>query len=256
MERKGITSYINREKSLVLIENNVVDVMSDYLNHFVESGTSTLSPFEMEQLKHLIAISTSYSTFMNKDAVFGWNVFIPKNKLRLFASVDMNDQTFVARGYGYNPEEGDLPRIVVETYSKMRRMSGTSSTIYGENDDSMITLANRFMSKSEQICAKFWGDGEKYFILKQIVGDVEDDFTQVCNFIKETKTVDLSGFKVLSSFYFKFECGCNPKKIKSMIGDIGSENLLFLFKDGNSISTECPRCGKLYSFEKKEFPID
>jgi len=252
MEREVIKSYINRDMGLIVIENDISDLVSDYLDYYIQNGVETIPGEAMEDLKVLIALSTSFSTFMEKNSIYGWNIFYPESGLKLFSSVDMGDISFVARGIKYRPEKKEKNRLVLEKYISQSNRS--SSAFELDKDESIYNMSRNFLNSLWQEKTEFFSNGNRFYFLKELPGCDNDYIDQVTEKIKNGKNFK-NELSELNSFAFSFKCGCNKNKLKSMIDSLDSDSLDYLFSEGEPITTECPRCGKKYKFVKAEFGL-
>jgi len=251
-QRELISKYITKNKSTIILKNNAADLISDYLNHYIENYVTKLTNDEQKILSDFIKYTTTASVFFSKKEVYGWNLFIPAAKMKYFCSVDMMSDTFVARGYKYDPISGEKSRLILEIYSPVT--SSTSKSIsFAKSDASIEQIAAEHLSSQSNQQVDYITRENLTFIV-QSINSSKDDFTNTIKEISLDKVV-YESLTVLDTVSLTFLCGCDESKLKSVVSSIPKENLSSLFEKGDDLFIECPRCGKRYTFNKSKFDI-
>ncbi len=250
--RTAVCIYRNREEGVTLVKNDIADLVSDYLENFIEHGVAEIPRDDMGRLQLLIALSTAWSAFMPPRGVCGWNVLLPGRSMKFFASVDTGDGSFTARGYKYDPAPEEKSRVVMETFVP-GRSHRNKSMVEEEGTPEMVKLLNSFLVRSEHPSTLFFESHGIFYLLKKDGGEDLDQLKEIAERIKEGHTPEDEGFHSVEETKFRFFCGCSKLSMKSMIDGIGRESIEFLFKDGEDIKAECPRCGRVYRYKREEF---
>lgn len=250
MKEYHIKHFLNSRNGMTIISADIRDMVSDYLNHYIDSGTETVSNHGMEILKEFMAFISLKFFSMDKNSIEGWNMFLPELKMKFFISVDSVDNTFVAKVGNYEPAENEKTRIMLVKYDTLNRNKTTSHIAIDYKKDIFESLTQYFRETSNEKLVK---RGAFYYLLKKT--DADDDVFQTVTSELINGDFNFTGFTEMNAASLKFFCGCSHDKIKSMVASVGKETLHELFTADDSIIAECPRCGLKFSFKKKDFKI-
>lgn len=250
MKEYQIKYFLNSKNGMTIISADVRDMISDYLDHYVSSGTETVSNEGMEILKEFIAFAALNFFSMERHFIVGWNLFLPELSMKFFVSIDVDDNTFVAKAGKYEPKENEQHRIMVVKYDQTTGIK-TKSYIAVDYKNQMFDAIEIFFK--EYIGASLIKKSSFYYLVQKADAESKTFF----NTLSELKSgqFDFADFTEMNAVKLKFLCGCSHDRIKSMVASVGKEALDDLFTTESSVVVECPRCGLKFEFKKEDFEI-
>ncbi len=227
---------------------NTIDMMSGYFDNFVSGGVEEIPTDLLEELRIGTAFAASYFFELATDSIVAWNFFLPHRSFRLFVSMDKASCQFVARGKRYEPQRGEHSRIVRELWLPNSDEVKQESIVGTGSERTVFELCQSWIAmKEERQRVRFFSlsDGNEFIRLKSDIGTAVD--------ATDSPELLLQSATDLHVENITFYCGCSSNRMRDMIATIGKESVKELFAEGDTITAECPRCGKKYRFVFDEF---
>ncbi|MGI6394784.1 MAG: Hsp33 family molecular chaperone HslO [bacterium] len=242
----NLSIYNLKNEKAIVSACSKIDVMSHYLDFYIESGVETVPPNCFDKIKKLISFCGAFTTFLPADAVFGCTVSLPLSQRKLFAMFDVKKKTFVARSHTWFPKKYDKnPKLAVQKVSESFNLNSVSMVdcIEEYEDENIINkLVDSYLKSDGEAALKAFEGKSDFFVVS---ANLELPLKELEKYIQHKKPE--------KEFLYNFECGCNSQKIFSFFSTISKDDIDYLFGDGDEIKTECPRCGFNYVFKRGSF---
>ena len=259
MKDPKVRSFICRKEGYIISIASVIDLMSEYLDHYVNNTIEKVEQNDFDDVKKVLAFTCGVAPFMPADGVYGWTFSIPHTGRKIFSSLNMKDKTYVCRTHKWEPDKHEkTPRVALQKVSEKQEINRVSLVDIksSKKQESIIEkLMERYFHIEEKVdvFSKFHGD--ELIILKPFPTCSENIFKDVVERLKKDPEKVKARLETLENFKFSFFCGCSSEKISNIFSSLKEEDKDFLFKEDESVITECPRCGKKYRFTREDICV-
>jgi len=256
MKTPKVKAFICRKEGYIVSRSSVIDLMSEYLDHYVNSTIETVDKKDFDDIRKVLAFTCGLAPFMPADGIYGWTFSLPDVGRKIFALLNKKDNSYVCRTHKWSPDKHEkTPRVAIQKLSEKQELNRVSlvDVENSENKEQTIDkLMKRYFYNEEKVkvFTKFHKD--ELIIFKPFPKCSKEVFDDVSKRLEEDPDKVTARLETLEDFKFNFFCGCSDKKISYIFSDLKEEDKDFLFKEDDTVSTECPRCGKKYSFTRED----
>ncbi|HPA56246.1 MAG TPA: Hsp33 family molecular chaperone HslO [bacterium] len=253
MTHPDLSVYRIKDRGLVISVCSKIDIMSHYLDFYIENGVEEVSKEGFEEMKKLLAFCCAFTRFLPRDTIFSCNVSLPISKRKHFCVFDVGSKTFVARSHKWMPKEYDKsPRLAVQkasVSSDINSVSMVDCLDEPENDMIVNMLIDRYFEVHGGGLFRVFEGNSGFFVVSFLESD-EESREKLLDLIPADleKTVELS--EKADKYFYEFKCGCDAQRMSSLFSVISKEDIDYLFENGDEISVDCPRCGLKYTFKR------
>ena len=256
MKDPKVRSFICRKEGYIVSIASVIDLMSEYLDHYVNSTIEKVEQEDFDDVKTALAFTCGVAPFMPADGVYGWTFSIPHTGRKIFSSLNMKDKTYVCRTHKWKPDKHEkTPRVALQMVSEKQQINRVSlvDIKFSKKQKNIVeALMKRYFDTEEKVNVFSMFYGDELVVLKPFPTCSENVFSDVVERLKEDPDKVKARLENLENFKFSFFCGCNLEKISSIFSNLKEEDKDFLFKDDDIVTAECPRCGKKYKFKREQ----
>lgn len=256
MNEPKVRSFISRSKGYIISTASVIDIMSEYLDHYVNSSIETVKQEDFDHVKKVLAYTCCMAPFMPADGVYGWTFSLPLEKRKIFSSLNRNDGNYVCRTHNWEPDKHEkTPRVALQMLSEnqnINRVSLVDIDTVEKREDIIEALMERYFSNQEEVNVFTMFRDNTLYILKPFPTCADEVFTEVVDELQKGLDKVTSKLEILENYKFSFFCGCNSVKISHIFSSLKQEEKDFLFQKDDTITVECPRCGRKYNFKRDE----
>ena len=194
--------------------------------------------------------------FMPKDGVFGWTFSLPFEKKKIFSSLNKEEGTYVCRTHKWEPDKHEkTPRVALQMLSgkqNINRVSLVDIDTDHKTDNVIEKLMERYFGIEEKVNVFTMFRDDFLYILKPFPSCSKDIFNDVSQKLKDDPGKIAERLETLEDFNFRFFCGCSSEKISRLFSGLKEDDKDFLFQKDDTVTAECPRCGKKYTFKRDD----
>jgi molecular chaperone Hsp33 len=234
-----VRTYFARERNALVARGDFSEIFASWYLHRMDHGIEIPSAFEDIGREALAALTLHCAGRPWKESC-AWTVQFPDPRVNIFAAGDNNTGTVVANLFTdglKNIERGVFYSDVVEDQRAPRR------SVVDFQAKSFLQAVEIFYSQSEQRPVRFFWHGDEDLVMVAAQPDCDIEWLQSLDedAIRRMDTeVELS---LLEKRQFRFECGCNQKRMMDFILPVFKKQADDLFCGDQTISVVCPRCG-------------
>lgn len=257
MTHPDLSVYRIKDRGLVISVCSKIDIMSRYLDFYIEKGVEAVSKEGFDGMKKLLSFCCAFTRFLPSDMVFSCNVSLPLSKRKYFCVFDVGSKTFAARSHKWMPKDYDKsPRLAVQNISVSSDINSVSMVdCFEEPEDEMIInkLIDRYLEVHGDGLFKVFEGNAGFFVVSFLSGGSREElFDLVPNEIE--RLVETS--EKADKYFYKFKCGCDAQRMLSVFSVISKNDMDYLFENGDEISVDCPRCGLKYKYKRGDLEKD
>jgi len=255
MRNPKVRSYVCRKEGYIVSTSSVIDLMSEYLDHYVNSDVETVEQKDFDDVKKILAFICGMAPFMPCDGIYGWTFSLPEEGRKIFASLNLKDRTYVCRTHKWKPDKHEkTPRVASQMISKKQKLNRVSLVDVEINENKSRTieqLMERYFEAEAKVNVFTLFRNDELIILKPFPSCTKEVFQDVSKRLDEDPQKVKERLETLEDYHFDFFCGCCNEKISGIFSELKKEDIDFLFKNDEKATTECPRCGKKYEFKRE-----
>lgn len=253
-------TYLTKYPGILFSACSQIDIMSHYLDFYIESGVESVSKDGFDDMKKLISFCGAFASFISFDGVFGITVSLPGKERKCFCAFDMAKRTFVARSHKWFPKEYDInPRVAVQKISEpsdINSLSMVDCVEEPEDGEVINKLMERYLAVHGDGIYRAFESSCQYVVIKSSAGVDPEKTENIYRNLKKDLPEMIEKCKIKQKHSFSFGCGCDKNRVSAMFSVVSAEDMEYLFSEGDTIEAECPRCGFKYSFERGDFEKD
>ena len=255
MKNPKVRSHICRKGGYIVSSASVIDLMSEYLDHYVNNDVEKVEQKDFDDVKKVLAFICGMAPFIPSDGVCGWTFSLPDKGRKIFASLNLKDRTYVCRTHNWKPDKHEkTPRVALQMISETQKLNRVSlvDVEVGENKSGTIEkLMERYFEVEAKVNVFKQFHNDELIILKPFPSCSKEVFLDVSKRLEQDPEKVIERLETLQDFCFDFFCGCCDEKISGIFSELKKEDLDFLFKNDDKVTAECPRCGKKYQLKRE-----
>jgi len=256
MNTPKVRAFICRKEGNIVSRSSVVDLMSEYLDHYVNGSIEKVEKKDFDDIRNVLAFTCGVAPFMPADGIYGWTFSLPDAGRKIFALLNKKAGNYVCRTHKWTPDKHEkTSRVAVQKLSEKQELNRVSLVDIEKSqkkEETIEKLMERYFHNEEKVKVFTKFHANELIILKPFPTCSEDVFNDVSKLLEEDPDKVTARLETLENFNLNFVCGCSSKKISFIFSDLEEEDKDFLFKEDDTVSTECPRCGKKYIFKRED----
>ncbi len=234
-----ITIDFIRHRNVLLVRGDLGPLFVDYYLHLADHRLK-VEPAHDRPFKELLAAFALHCASRPMNEHLAWTVGLQDPRLNLFVTGDNEDCTVAGRVFTENVREAEKNVFYADVMPR-RGTERRRSVVNFEGAD-LFRAVESYYATSEQRTARFFELGEDSFALLLSHPDCDEAWL---------RAVDLAGVKALAETetlaridrrLYRWECGCNQKKIMAALAPVARDDFTGLFHDDEAIHVQCPRC--------------
>ncbi|MGJ8695219.1 MAG: Hsp33 family molecular chaperone HslO [Verrucomicrobiaceae bacterium] len=239
-----VESIFLRERNCLFLRADFSPVFTDYYLHLME--IKERHPENLDTtLKELLAILTLHLTARPWAETIAWTANLRAPRANFFATGSSTHQYITGRLFTKDVREPD--RHFLYSQTTLPGQKPRTSTVEVDTT-SPLEWCEQFYKQSEQRpCRAFHLGGDTYGLVAAQPDYDEEWLTGLTADLLGDIT-DRENTKVLETRDFRFSCGCTLERILPTLS-AWKDNPEELFGDSDTLSLQCPRCGKRYQIQ-------
>ena len=242
-----VESIFVRHRNCMLVRADLSPVFTDYYLHLLDIGQR--HPENLDRtLKDLLATLTLHLTARPWAETIAWTANLRAPRVNFFATGSSVHEYIVGRLFTEDVREPDRNFLYSQTIVPGREPR--TSTIEVETTSPLEWLRH-FYDQSEQRPGRIFHLHDDTYALVAAQPDFDEEWFESLTAESVGKICDEEKTKLLETRKFKFACGCSLEKILPTLSawkDKADE----LFGDDDSLSIQCPRCGRRFQINRKD----
>ena len=180
----------------------------------------------------------------------GWTIHVERPPTNLFLTGDSAESIVTGRIYTEHVKvDGEGSRMFVQS----GRAGGTptQSTVGVEGLD-VLKFFEQYYRQSEQTPARILEVTPTEFVMLQALPEADDDWLLGLD-RDQALGVAEDDLKPLDVRVFRYQCGCNPKRMVGVVRELFRDRPEELFDGDGGVEISCPRCGRRWWVDRDEF---
>jgi molecular chaperone Hsp33 len=237
-----VRTYFVRERNALVARAHFSDLFVDYYLHQGQHGY-THSREHDTLFKDAIAALTLHCASRPWNEMCAWTLHFSALKMNLFVTGD-NNRGAVA-GQIFTDQVKDDGRNLFSCDS-IRGQGTPRRSVVELQDVDIFRAVELYYAQSEQLPARLFRHGEEDIVMVTAHPDIDMAWFEGLT-DESIRTIDQSNtLSLLERRNYKWDCGCNDKKMMRVLAPHFSKDPEALFGDEPLIRMSCPRCGARY----------
>jgi hypothetical protein len=241
------------ERNFMLIQADfgpLLQARSEYL----ERHGLAHPPIEASRmLRRTLQAHTLWSTFMPNGTTTAWSLLLADREWRMFFAADSGEERCVARWSPFEAEHKGS-RMLFDCQSQ-RPHQLLQRSVFEPTVSEIEPLIDEFFQHSQQTQGRmFWEqDGNVAQMLVALADWDSDWYERLCKIPQGELTSEEEWGelrRIGPAQRWKYECGCDPERLRQAILAAARENVSAVFGNEASVDIECPRCGREHSLRR------
>lgn len=242
-----VESIFVRHRNCLLIQADFTPIFTDYYLHLLD--IKERHPENLDStLKELLATLTLHLTARPWAETIAWTANLRAPRVNFFATGSSVHEYIVGNLFTEDVREPD--RNFLYSQTTVTGKEPRTSTIEVEGTSPMNWLSH-FYDQSEQRPGRMFHLHQDTYALIAAQPDFDEEWFEQLTAEEVSKICEVQQTKTLETRKFKFACGCSLEKILPTLSawkDKSDE----LFGDQESLSIQCPRCGKRFRLTRED----
>ncbi len=249
-ERVGeaiVVRRIDHQRDILLCTADVTGMVDAYRDH-ARRWENPIDGLDETFMSQGLAATTLHLSCRPGGELVGFTINIRRPPTNIFITGDSGERIVTGRTFSNNVKTGDSSRLFVQTSRAGESVS--QSTIDVEGLDVFLMFED-YYSRSEQTIARFFELETHKALMVFGLPEVDEDWLED---LSRSRALELCGLalKELDTLVYRFQCGCNPRKILEVVSSI-YENSEELFEGEDSLEVTCPRCGRHWQISRADY---
>ncbi len=242
-----IRTYFVRGRNALVARAEFSELFAAMYLHRMDAGIP-LKPDEDQLLRDALAAVTLHAASRPRNEMMAWTVNFQHPLLNVFASGDNRTGTVIGNVLTGNVRENARNLFysdVVDGTNPQRR------SVTEFDGSSFFKAVEDFYQQSEQRLVRLFHFSEEDIVLVgaqpdcdlEWLGGLTDDSIR-----RMDKDVEMS---LLEQRYYRFECGCNQRKMLAVLAPVMVKDPEGLFEGEETVRIHCPRCGARHTITRE-----
>ncbi len=237
-----VRTYFVRERNALVARAVFSDLYVDYYLHQGQHGY-THSSVHDSLFKDALSALTLHCASRPWNETTAWTIHFAELKLNLFVSGDNNRGAVC--GQIFTDQVKDDGRNLLSC-DIVRGQGFPRRSVVDLADVDVFHAVEKYYAQSEQLPARLFRHSEEDFVMVTAHPDIDmawfESLTdEAVRAMDQTETLSL-----LERRFYKWDCGCDDKKMMRVLAPHFSKEPDELFGDEPLIRMSCPRCGAHY----------
>ncbi|MEK0451252.1 MAG: hypothetical protein RL088_3520 [Verrucomicrobiota bacterium] len=237
-----VRTYFVRERNALVARALFSDLYVDYYLHQGQHGY-THSREHDSLFKDALSALTLHCASRPWNETTAWTIHFAALKLNLFVTGDNNRGA--VSGQIFTDQVKDDGRNLLSC-DIVRGQGFPRRSVVDLADTDVFHAVEKYYAQSEQLPARLFRHSDEDFVMVTAHPDIDmvwfDSLTEESiRTIDQTQTLSL-----LERRYYKWDCGCDDKKMMRVLAPHFIKEPEALFGDEPLIRMSCPRCGARY----------
>ncbi|MBD3160964.1 MAG: hypothetical protein GF346_02265 [Candidatus Eisenbacteria bacterium] len=245
--RALLTRRIDDARSAVITTGRFTDLFAAWEAHAVVWQTAR-DPFSHSCMRQGLAAAALDLANRPRDEEIAWTLHFERPPTNVFLTGEARAGIVTGRVYTDGVRADASSRLYVTS----RRSGGpqTTSSIDVDRFD-LLEIFEIYYRRSEQRPARFLELEEDRFSLFLSLPGGDPSWFETLGAEEAASRVDAG--RLLEERPFRFECGCNPRRMVVALRDLFEEEPESLFEGNEEVETFCPRCGRRWTITREAF---
>jgi len=238
----------DRARAAILADGDFRLVFEAYQEH-VERWELPLDPFLETLMRQGLAATALHLSGRPYDESVGFTLNFREPPTNLFLTGDAAKSTIVGRAFTDGVATTESSRFNVQSVRPGQPPIQSLIDVQGLD---VLDVFEQYYRRSEQAPARFFELTDNRFLMIQSLPDADDEWVRGLDPARADE-IDLSADEFLFTRSIRFQCGCSPTRMLSMLRTIYAGRPGDLFQGDGGVETFCPRCGGRWWIEEKDF---
>ena len=237
-----VRTYFVRERNALVARALFSDLFVDYYLHQGQHGYTHTREHD-SLFKDALSALTLHCASRPWNEVAAWTIHFSELKLNLFVSGDNNRSSVIGQIFTEQVKEDGRNLFHCDTV----RGDGPSrrSVVELEKTD-VFAAVEQYYAQSEQLPARLFRHSDEDFVMVTAHPDIDMAWFEALT-EESIRTIDQTEtLSLLERRVYKWDCGCDDKKLMRVLAPHFSKDPDALFGDEPLIRMSCPRCGAKY----------
>ncbi len=237
-----VRTYFVRERNALVARALFSDLFVDYYLHQGQQGY-THSRADDTLFKDALSALTLHCASRPWNETTAWTLHFAPLKLNLFVTGDNNRGSVVGQIFTDQVKEDGRNLFSSDV---VRGQDSPRRSVVELVDTDVFHAVEQYYAQSEQLPARLFRHSEEDFVMVTAHPDI--DMAWFESLTEESiRTMDQrETLSLLERRSYKWDCGCDDKKLMRVLAPHFSKDPEALFGDEPIIRMSCPRCGAKY----------
>jgi molecular chaperone Hsp33 len=242
-----IRRFIDHEHDAIVVVGDFGPLFAAYLDH-VRRWEDEPDGLSQTFMRQGLGAATLHLACRPRGESIGWTINIHNPPTNIFLTGDSTESTVTGRIFTQNVKSSGTSRM----YVQISRAGGSpvQSTVEVNGLD-LLLIFEQYYEHSEQTPARFFEVTDEEFLMFLALPEAEASWYRA---LSREQALDIASddLKPIGETTYRFQCGCNPQKILTVVRSLFEEDPDELFRGDDGVEVLCPRCGRRWWVERSE----
>ncbi len=245
-----VSGFLDREREVVIARGEFSPLFAAYRSH-ARKWNSMPDDQALGMMNHMLAAAALYLAIHPPDEFAAWTLNIVQPPINFFVCGDNQQFAITGRAYTQNVKNANSNRLFMESQRPRREPSRSVLDVAGGD---VLDIFEQFFNKSDQIPSRLFARAANEIVLIQGMPGVDLAWLQsldsdsVRGYLKKD-------FENIEQRNYRFQCGCDPGKILTVVSGMFKDNPEDLFRGDSEVETHCPRCSRSFWITREDFDL-
>jgi molecular chaperone Hsp33 len=240
---------IDRARDAVLAVGRVDALFEAYQAHATRWEGRLPDDLSQTMMRQALAATALHLAAKAPDEFSAWTLNIKEPALNVFVAGDNSARRITGRVVTRDVKTAEESRLYFESQRPKRKTYRSVVKVEGWD---VLEIFEQFYERSEQLPSRLFELADGRFALIQGLPRVKREWLQ--DLRREALPAYLEeAHEPVEARAYGFECGCDARRMLLVMRGMFRDKPEELFQGEGRIEVHCPRCGRSWTLDRKEF---
>ena len=243
-----LRSYYVRTRNALLVRGRLSPLYMDYYLHLMQHGIKHDDRLD-QMLKDALAGVALHLCSRPQDESSAWTIHLGDPMVNLFVTGGSRPGRVTGRMFT-DDVRPDLNSLFIAQTTRPHMQPRQSMIEFSGTD--MLAAVETFYAQSEQRLTRIFRLPDEEFVQVGAEPDCDEEWLRHLTPDAIPMLEEAEHLTLLETRGYVFDCGCTIDRLYPLLNRLTSEDLDFIFTDGEATIT-CPRCAAVFHAPRSDF---
>jgi molecular chaperone Hsp33 len=247
-----VRTHFVRGRNALVARADFGELYVDYYLHLGQFGYRHATAHD-SMLKEALAALTLHCASRPRNENTAWTIHFTDPLVNLFVTGDNVRGSVVGQLFTENVKEDGRALLMSDIVrgDPRRGYQPPRRSVVELLESDVFRAVERYYEQSEQRPARLFRHGDEDFVMVSAHPDCDMQWFESLT-DESVRTIEKAEeLSLLEKRYYRWDCGCNEKRMMSVLAPAFRGNPDDLFGDEAALRMSCPRCGAWYAITRE-----